>query len=568
LKELHPHHASNPNTVHQFMQEAQITGQLEHPGIVPVYELIKPGAGRDPFYTMRFVRGRTLTEACIAYHERSQAGTATPLEFLTLLNAFVSVCQTVAYAHSRGIVHRDLKGSNVVLGDFGEVIVLDWGLAKRMADDPDGARRTSTDDDDRLRETWATHCSLPSLMGEIKGTPQYMAPEQAAGRADLIGRWTDVYGLGAILYHILTGRPPFNGPDVASVLRQVVADEPAPPSCLAPATPRGLEAACLRAMAKDPGRRHAAAGDLADEVRQWLAETAERSRDEQVRERFFNLSLDMLCTVGLDHRFKQLNPAWEKTLGWSREELIDRPYLDFVHPDDRESARAEEDRAAKGAAQPAFENRYLCKGGGFRWISWFANLIPGEGMIYAVGRDVTDRKRAEEALRRSEERFVLAVRGSGDGIWDWDIETNESYYSPRWKSMLGYDDHELTYDLEEWTSRLHPDDRAAAMAALNDYVEGRAPTYQIEYRLRHKDGTYRWILDRGEALRNAAGAYRMAGSHADITERKQMEQALRDSEERHRADMVTMAEQLTRCQDELNRLTAESQLDPPSCSSP
>src|SRR5262249_10491763 len=114
----------------RFLQEARVTGQLEHPGIVPVYELARRPDDRPPYYTMRFVRGRTLSEAAQDYHQKRQAGRAGTFEILGLLSAFVTVCNTVAYAHSRGIIHRDLKGQNVIMGDFGDVVVLDWGLAK------------------------------------------------------------------------------------------------------------------------------------------------------------------------------------------------------------------------------------------------------------------------------------------------------------------------------------------------------------------------------------------------------------------------------------------------------
>ena len=132
LKELRPDQSDNLIVWSRFVYEAKITAKLEHPGIVPVYEV---GEGEAPYYTMRFVRGRTLSEATRAYHKKRASGEADPLGLVELLNAFVGVCHAVAYAHSRGIIHRDLKGQNVVLGDFGEVMVLDWGLAKRIAPD-------------------------------------------------------------------------------------------------------------------------------------------------------------------------------------------------------------------------------------------------------------------------------------------------------------------------------------------------------------------------------------------------------------------------------------------------
>jgi serine/threonine protein kinase len=139
LKELRPNRADDPAAVARFLGEAQVTGQLEHPGIVPVYELARPQGGEQAFYTMRFVGGRTLADAVQAYHRKRQAGEASRLDLRELLGAFVSVCNAVAYAHSRGVLHRDLKPQNVALGDFGEVMVLDWGLAKVLGEAEDQA---------------------------------------------------------------------------------------------------------------------------------------------------------------------------------------------------------------------------------------------------------------------------------------------------------------------------------------------------------------------------------------------------------------------------------------------
>src|SRR5262249_29757121 len=159
---LRPEGAERPAAWARFLEEAQVTGQLEHPGIVPVYELARRGPDDQPFYAMRFVRGRTLSAAVKAYHQQRQAGTATILELRALLNAFAAVCQAVAYAHSRGVVHRDLKGANVVLGDFGEVMVLDWGLAKVLG--------RTTPEAETPPVALATE-RQETLQGQVLGTP-------------------------------------------------------------------------------------------------------------------------------------------------------------------------------------------------------------------------------------------------------------------------------------------------------------------------------------------------------------------------------------------------------------
>ena len=270
LKELRPEQGRNSTAWSRFVEEARITGQLEHPGIVPVYELsVRPEDGK-PFYTMRFIRGKTLSQAIRDYHEKKAAGQAGPLDLASLLTAFVSLCNTAGYAHSRGVIHRDLKGHNVVLGDFGEVMLLDWGIAK-LVDQPRPADGVpSSSEMPVMLDDGSAHDA--TVDGQVLGTPFYMAPEQAEGRIEAIDARTDVYGLGAILYEILTGRPPYEGSNTIEVLRKVREEAPPPPRQVDPRTPRALEAVCLKAMARRPEDRYPTALALADEVRRWLAD--------------------------------------------------------------------------------------------------------------------------------------------------------------------------------------------------------------------------------------------------------------------------------------------------------
>jgi tetratricopeptide (TPR) repeat protein/tRNA A-37 threonylcarbamoyl transferase component Bud32 len=263
LKELQPERASDPVLAARFLEEAQITGQLEHPGIVPVYELARRSGDGRPFYTMRFIRGRTLAEAIEAYHRKRMTGDAGPLDLHTLLNAFVAICHAVAYAHSRGVIHRDLKPRNVVLGDFGEVVLLDWGLAKPIGRlEPDAALASVALDGSAGRDA--------TVQGQVLGTPAYMPPEQAQGApAD---RRSDIYGLGAILFDVLTGKPPFQGDDTRDLLRRVIHEEPPHPREIVATVPRALEAVCLKALAKRTADRYGSAAEFADEVRHFLAD--------------------------------------------------------------------------------------------------------------------------------------------------------------------------------------------------------------------------------------------------------------------------------------------------------
>jgi WD40 repeat protein/serine/threonine protein kinase len=278
LKQIQAHLADNSDHRRRFLLEAEVTGRLEHPGIVPVYGLGVDGESR-PYYAMRFIRGQTLQEAVQEFHRADTPGrdaTERSLALRQLLTRFVAVCNTVGYAHSRGIVHRDLKPANVMLGAYGETLVVDWGLARTVE---------RSDDDRAAGEETLKPDSRPDATHGAVGTPAYMAPEQAAGRHSLVGPASDVYSLGATLYHLLTDQPPFDRASVDVVLDRVQHGDFPPPSKRKAAVPPALEAICLRAMALRRENRYPSTGELAADVERWLADEPVLAFREPWRER-------------------------------------------------------------------------------------------------------------------------------------------------------------------------------------------------------------------------------------------------------------------------------------------
>jgi serine/threonine-protein kinase len=260
LKQMQAENAADPDSRFRFVLEGAVTGGLEHPGIVPVYGRGTQADGR-PFYAMRLIRGETLAAHIARFHAQTP-GRFDSMEFRQLLGRFVAVCQAVAYANSRGVLHRDLKPGNVMLGPFGETLLLDWGLAKVVGDVKGGAGVEATP---RLAVLKGAE-----TVGAV-GTPAYMSPEQAAGRTEELGPTTDVYGLGATLYEMLTGAAPVQG-NLFEVLSKVVAGSWKPPRQLSWAVPPALDAICCKAMALRPQDRYASAQELAKDVEAWLAD--------------------------------------------------------------------------------------------------------------------------------------------------------------------------------------------------------------------------------------------------------------------------------------------------------
>ncbi len=268
--------SANPRILSRFLDEAMVTGKLDHPGVVPVHEL---GIDADDrvFFTMKLVKGRDLEEVFTCVRDGEEGWTET-----RVVGVLQKACEALAYAHQKGVIHRDLKPANIMVGSFGEVYVMDWGLAKvlepvdgepdREEEDGELARALRT-----IRREEANEVPDSPLMtrdGDVVGTPAYMPPEQAQGRPELLGPHSDIYSMGAILYHLLAGRRPYvpAGGSTRShlILSALLAGPPQPLHVANPRVPAELAAICERAMAREPAERYASMLDLAGDLRAYL----------------------------------------------------------------------------------------------------------------------------------------------------------------------------------------------------------------------------------------------------------------------------------------------------------
>lgn len=265
LKQIKEEFANNEESRVRFLVEAEVTGQLEHPGIVPVYSLGFSESG--PYYAMRFIRGESLKQAIESLYQ--QKPQISPRDFLLairkLVKRLIDAGNALDYAHSRGVLHRDVKPANIMLGKYGETLLVDWGLAKS------GAYREEKSKDEPTVVPLSGDSSTETRMGSVFGTITYMSPEQARGRLDLLGPWSDVYSLGATLYSILTGQLPLSG-STEERLAKVQSGEIMPVCEVNPLVPKAIQAICQKAMAVKIEDRYKTVHEFIDDLELWLAD--------------------------------------------------------------------------------------------------------------------------------------------------------------------------------------------------------------------------------------------------------------------------------------------------------
>lgn len=365
IKVLHSSFVKHDDIFRRFTNESRIMGHLQHPNIANVYECGLTENGR-PFHIMRLVEGNTLGK--IISDVRSSNSNNGPL-----LSYLARVCDAMAYTHSQKILHLDLKPENVMVGAFGEVHIMDWGLAVSMDEVPVQLARA-----DDFQELGAKR---------INGTLHYMAPEQAMGAA--VDERTDVFCLGGIIYNILTGQKLYYGDDRAEVWNLARAADLSEvhdnlDQCLGNIALARLAKQCLQA---EPENRLENASVVATEVSRLCASNLELA--EQDMTQFFELSLDLFCICGFDGFFRRINGNFSRVLGYTKEELLSHPFLEFVIEEDKEETMQVMGRLLDGEPVVRFRNHYRNTQGVLVEFEWTAKSIVDENLIFAVARNVT-----------------------------------------------------------------------------------------------------------------------------------------------------------------------------------
>lgn len=394
LKRLRPSFANHESVIRRFIREARITARLTHPGVPQVMDLRESGG--SSFYVMSLVEGHSMVDAIVEFHRQRRVKKIRQIDgLIPLLNNFVSVAQTVAYAHAHGIIHRDIKSDNVILGEFGQVTLIDWGLAKPI-NEAEIEPECVADLQDAENQPIKNRVDLVTRQGSRLGTPGFMSPEQAEGRIDRVDQRSDIHCLGALLFEILSGHPPYAGPTPQAMVRASVEGRIRSLKELNPDVPPELEMYSIEAMRRSPERRTQTARELAVAVERWVTTESKRQVIERSRAQFFELTRDLMAVCDASGEIRLANGAWEKTLFWPAEAIAGRRFDSFVYHEDRDLLADALARAGNGESVDHIEARMRDAAEQLRWTSWTISPVPDEpALLCFVGRDIDDRKTRE-----------------------------------------------------------------------------------------------------------------------------------------------------------------------------
>lgn len=464
--------AHNPVAIRRFLDEARMTAELQHPGFVPVYSLGNYFDGR-PYFTMKLIHGQSLLDAL---QERSPEDRELP----RFLRIFEQVAHALAYCHDKGIVHRDIKPSNIMLGRHGEVFLMDFGLAFRVP--PSTSRKTQSAEHSGVRPAeCGEQIENPFQSGYIYGSPAYMAPEQAAGQDGLINERIDVFALGATLYEILTAEPLYQGDSVLELVRiarkaDLVEKFDLLNHCGADAE---IIAICRRCLEPDVRARYQNGKEIQSAVTEYLESILRRP--ERDLNRFFELCPDLFCIAGMDGYFHRVNRNFSRVLGHADAELISRPFISFVHPEDHDKTLAAIRVLEQGKPLTRFTNRYRTSRGSYLWFEWTAQAIVEESIIFAVARDITGSDRQYQG------HSPLETGSTGMLLLREDATIQGT--NPCIENLFGYSQKELlgrTLDLVLRKARPNPPSRNDLPA--NSTLNPRALIPGMILLARHKSG--------------------------------------------------------------------------------
>lgn len=427
IKYLKSETAGVPSVLRRFLYEARITARLNHPGTVQILDIHEDGP--HSFYVMTLVRGRPLTNLIRATHGLGRDSPSTfNGEFSQLVRNWITIARTVAYAHSVGILHRDLKSDNVIVGDYGQVTLIDWGLAKRLEE----ASRV-----ERNKLDVSAQKDQPPMMtqrGARLGTPCFMAPEQVVGAS--VDQRTDVWGLGAMLYKILTGAPPFTGPTTQDVLTAVQEKPVEPPHIRMPLIPKAISDACMKSLSKGPNHRYQSAESFANDVENRLTHQATLYQFGAGRQKLFDLSNDLMIAFDPTPAIVWRNAAWKSALGWDPERHYGCEPNVLVHPEDRPLDEEVLHKLQRGETASGMERRILASDGSYHWYSWTTTPLLDEGITFAIGRSI------DEHVRRRLD-YESLLNAAPDSTFVIDRQRKIQMANQRAIELFGYELGEL-----------------------------------------------------------------------------------------------------------------------------